>query len=286
MNILSDLGRIPDSVYFRATKTLEIIQVILLNKLGKEKYKDMKGFDYSKDVIVVGGDRDYRYRFMTRDDIINNFINLDGSKIKIAGWHYGVKYNICRPTNKPVAILRVTNRMSGIKSQYKNSLLVFNVINNRVDISNYYPIKSKGELKLFRITHRVNSLPDLDSAKRQLKEKRTIIEMTKQRQELETKTYRNPMLEKKEEDAILGAPYTVVAVLLRRNQLGKSVRAGFRIKRIKDNIEKDCNFNSVKKMCLNKEINNITIVHIEETGKEHFRGVGIKIENLPTKYIT
>lgn len=285
MNILSDLGKIPDGMYFKATKTLEIIQVILLNKLGKEKYKDVKGFDYSKDVIVVGGDRDYRNKFLTRDDIINNFINLDGSRIKIAGWHYGVKYNVCRPTSKPVAVLRVPNRMCGIKSKYKDSLLVFNISNDRVDTSRFYPINNRAELRLFKITHRVNSLPDLKSAKKQIRERNAVIEMTKQREELENKTYRNPILEKKEEDVILGAPYTVIGVLLKRNQLGKSVRVGFRIKRKKDGIEKDCNFTNVKKMCINKELDNVTIVHVAETGKEHFRGVGIKIENLPSKYI-
>lgn len=285
MNILSDLGKIPDGMYFKATKTLEIIQVILLNKLGKEKYKDVKGFDYSKDVIVVGGDRDYRNKFLTRDDIINNFINLDGSRIKIAGWHYGVKYNVCRPTSKPVAVLRVPNRMCGIKSKYRDSLLVFNISNDRVDTSRFYPINNKAELRLFKITHRVNSLPDLKSAKKQIRERNAVIEMTKQREELENKTYRNPILEKKEEDVILGAPYTVIGVLLKRNQLGKSVRVGFRIKRKKDGIEKDCNFTNVKKMCINKELDNVTIVHVAETGKEHFRGVGIKIENLPSKYI-
>ena len=285
MNILSDLGKIPDGMYFKATKTLEIIQVILLNKLGKEKYKDVKGFDYSKDVIVVGGDRDYRNKFLTRDDIINNFINLDGSRIKIAGWHYGVKYNVCRPTSKPVAVLRVPNRMCGIKSKYKDSLLVFNITNDRVDTSRFYPINNRAELRLFKITHRVNSLPDLKSAKKQIRERNAVIEMTKQREELENKTYRNPILEKKEEDVILGAPYTVIGVLLKRNQLGKSVRVGFRIKRKKDGIEKDCNFTNVKKMCINKELDNVTIVHVAETGKEHFRGVGIKIENLPSKYI-
>ena len=285
MNILSDLGKIPDGMYFKATKTLEIIQVILLNKLGKEKYKDVKGFDYSKDVIVVGGDRDYRNKFLTRDDIINNFINLDGSRIKIAGWHYGVKYNVCRPTSKPVAVLRVPNRMCGVKSKYKDSLLVFNISNDRVDTSRFYPINNRAELRLFKITHRVNSLPDLKSAKKQIRERNAVIEMTKQREELENKTYRNPILEKKEEDVILGAPYTVIGVLLKRNQLGKSVRVGFRIKRKKDGIEKDCNFTNVKKMCINKELDNVTIVHVAETGKEHFRGVGIKIENLPSKYI-
>lgn len=285
MNILSDLGKIPDGMYFKATKTLEIIQVILLNKLGKEKYKDVKGFDYSKDVIVVGGDRDYRNKFLTRDDIINNFINLDGSRIKIAGWHYGVKYNVCRPTSKPVAVLRVPNRMCGIKSKYRDSLLVFNISNDRVDTSRFYPINNRAELRLFKITHRVNSLPDLKSAKKQIRERNAVIEMTKQREELENKTYRNPMLEKKEEDVILGAPYTVIGVLLKRNQLGKSVRVGFRIKRKKDGIEKDCNFTNVKKMCINKELDNVTMVHVAETGKEHFRGVGIKIENLPSKYI-
>lgn len=285
MNILSDLGKIPDGMYFKATKTLEIIQVILLNKLGKEKYKDVKGFDYSKDVIVVGGDRDYRNKFLTRDDIINNFINLDGSRIKIAGWHYGVKYNVCRPTSKLVAVLRVPNRMCGIKSRYKDSLLVFNITNDRVDTSRFYPINNKAELRLFKITHRVNSLPDLKSAKKQIRERNAVIEMTKQREELENKTYRNPILEKKEEDVILGAPYTVIGVLLKRNQLGKSIRVGFRIKRKKDGIEKDCNFTNVKKMCINKELDNVTIVHVAETGKEHFRGVGIKIENLPSKYI-
>ena len=285
MNILSDLGKIPDGMYFKATKTLEIIQVILLNKLGKEKYKDVKGFDYSKDVIVVGGDRDYRNKFLTRDDIINNFINLDGSRIKIAGWHYGVKYNVCRPTSKPVAVLRVPNRMCGIKSKYRDSLLVFNISNDRVDTSRFYPINNRAELRLFKITHRVNSLPDLKSAKKQIRERNAVIEMTKQREELENKTYRNPILEKKEEDVILGAPYTVIGVLLKRNQLGKSIRVGFRIKRKKDGIEKDCNFTNVKKMCINKELDNVTIVHVAETGKEHFRGVGIKIENLPSKYI-
>lgn len=285
MNILSDLGKIPDGMYFKATKTLEIIQVILLNKIGKEKYKDVKGFDYSKDVIVVGGDRDYKNKFLTRDDIINNFINLDGSRIKIAGWHYGVKYNVCRPTSKPVAVLRVPNRMCGIKSKYKDSLLVFNISNDRVDTSRFYPINNRAELRLFKITHRVNSLPDLKSAKKQIRERNAVIEMTKQREELENKTYRNPILEKKEEDVILGAPYTVIGVLLKRNQLGKSVRVGFRIKRKKDGIEKDCNFTNVKKMCINKELDNVTIVHVTETGKEHFRGVGIKIENLPSKYI-
>lgn len=285
MNILSDLGKIPDGMYFKATKTLEIIQVILLNKLGKEKYKDVKGFDYSKDVIVVGGDRDYRNKFLTRDDIINNFINLDGSRIKIAGWHYGVKYNVCRPTSKPVAVLRVPNRMCGIKSKYRDSLLVFNISNDRVDTSRFYPINNRAELRLFKITHRVNSLPDLKSAKKQIRERNAVIEMTKQREELENKTYRNPILEKKEEDVILRAPYTVIGVLLKRNQLGKSVRVGFRIKRKKDGIEKDCNFTNVKKMCINKELDNVTIVHVAETGKEHFRGVGIKIENLPSKYI-
>jgi hypothetical protein len=285
VNILSDLGKIPDGMYFKATKTLEIIQVILLNKLGKEKYKDVKGFDYSKDVIVVGGDRDYRNKFLTRDDIINNFINLDGSRIKIAGWHYGVKYNVCRPTSKPVAVLRVPNRMCGVKSKYKDSLLVFNISNDRVDTSRFYPINNRAELRLFKITHRVNSLPDLKSAKKQIRERNAVIEMTKQREELENKTYRNPILEKKEEDVILGAPYTVIGVLLKRNQLGKSVRVGFRIKRKKDGIEKDCNFTNVKKMCINKELDNVTIVHVAETGKEHFRGVGIKIENLPSKYI-
>lgn len=285
MNIISDLGKVPDGMYFKATKTLEIIQVILLNKLGKEKYKDVKGFDYSKDVIVVGGDRDYRNKFLTRDDIINNFINLDGSRIKIAGWHYGVKYNVCRPTSKPVAVLRVPNRMCGIKSKYRDSLLVFNISNDRVDTSRFYPINNRAELRLFKITHRVNSLPDLKSAKKQIRERNAIIEMTKQREELENKTYRNPILEKKEEDVILGAPYTVIGVLLKRNQLGKSVRVGFRIKRKKDGIEKDCNFTNVKKMCINKELDNVTIVHVAETGKEHFRGVGIKIENLPSKYI-
>ena len=285
MNILSDLGKIPDGMYFKATKTLEIIQVILLNKLGKEKYKDVKGFDYSKDVIVVGGDRDYRNKFLTRDDIINNFINLDGSRIKIAGWHYGVKYNVCRPTSKPVAVLRVPNRMCGIKSKYRDSLLVFNISNDRVDTSRFYPINNRAELRLFKITHRVNSLPDLKSANKQIRERNAVIEMTKQREELENKTYRNPILEKKEEDVILGAPYTVIGVLLKRNQLGKSIRVGFRIKRKKDGIEKDCNFTNVKKMCINKELDNVTIVHVAETGKEHFRGVGIKIENLPSKYI-
>jgi hypothetical protein len=285
VNILSDLGKIPDGMYFKATKTLEIIQVILLNKLGKEKYKDVKGFDYSKDVIVVGGDRDYRNKFLTRDDIINNFINLDGSRIKIAGWHYGVKYNVCRPTSKPVAVLRVPNRMCGIKSKYRDSLLVFNISNDRVDTSRFYPINNRAELRLFKITHRVNSLPDLKSAKKQIRERNAVIEMTKQREELENKTYRNPILEKKEEDVILGAPYTVIGVLLKRNQLGKSVRVGFRIKRKKDGVEKDCNFTNVKKMCINKELDNVTIVHVAETGKEHFRGVGIKIENLPSKYI-
>ena len=102
---------------------------------------------------------------------------------------------------------------------------------------------------------------------------------------MDNKTYRNPLLEKKEEDVILGAPYTVICSLLKRNNVGKSIKVGFRVKRKKDGVERDCNFVNVKKMCISREIDNITIVHVEETGKEHFRGVGIKIENLPTKYI-
>ena len=285
MNILNDLSKIPDAMYFKAIKTLEIIQVVLLNKESKKKYKNRKDFNNEKDIIVVAGDKDYINRFFSRDDIVKNFTNLNGTKIKLGGWHYNTKYNLCRLVNKPVAILKVPNRLSGIKSKYRSSLFVFNINNDKIDIGRYYVVKNKGGLKLFRITHKVVSKPNIEEVKKQLKERATIIDMTKERIEMENKTYRNPLLEKKEEDVILGAPYTVICSLLKRNNVGKSIKVGFRVKRKKDGVERDCNFVNVKKMCISREIDNITIVHMEDTGKEHFRGVGIKIENLPTKYV-
>ena len=99
MNILNDLAKIPDGMYFKAIKTLEIIQVVLLNKESKKKYKDRKDFNNEKDIIVVAGDKDYINRFFSRDDIVKNFTNLNGTKIKLGGWHYNTKYKAAMSEN-------------------------------------------------------------------------------------------------------------------------------------------------------------------------------------------
>lgn len=278
-----DLASIPEHLFYRGVKNREIVQVSILTDIEEEGYKQ-QGLQ-TNEIMVVGGEKQLKGKFLSRDSLVRNFRNLDGSKIRLLGWHYKTKYNVYREVNVPVALIRIPNKYLGIDSKTKNSLLVFQVNNGKVDRRNYYVVNSIGAYKLFRSSHVVLEEPNKKIAIREMEQAKKVRAITEEREKLDTITYRNPLIEKKEVDTLPNAPYTVVALLLKRNTVGNSVKVGYRVKRKSDGVEKDCNFNSVKTMCVAKEIDNLTIAQMNGTGKEYFRGIGIRIENLPTKYV-
>ena len=277
-----DTSKMPDSIFYKAVRNKDIIKCRILSDKEQLNYKDTPNFDKSKEILASNVNGKF---FISRDDLVNTYRNLDGSKIKLNGWHYKTVYTLYRDINDDLYVLKLPSKLLKLNNRLKYCLLVFNVINNSIDHSKYTVVSTEKDLRLFRKTVVMLSKPNFKLAKQEIKNRTKIADMMSDREEYENKTYRNPLLEKKDTDVLVGAPYTVVMTLLRKNNVGKSVRVGYRVKRKKDNVERDCNFDSVKKMCINKEIDNLTIAIMQDTGKEYFRGVGIKVENLPNKYV-
>lgn len=317
-----DVSILPDSLFYKALNNKDIIKCKILTDKEQAEFREKVNLSYDKEILAKGIKG---FQFMSRDELTKWYRNLDGSVIKLSGWHYNTIYTLCRDIKEDVAVVRIPTRRLNIKSRFKYCLLVFNVKDKAIDKSKFKVVHTVDDLILFRKTISLVSKPNLRLAKQEIKAIKANLN-TGQPNVLETtiadikeptvsvvnsepnintnNTSTNSIgkvpnsinsinnrvpqvrpMQSKDDASLANAPYTVTMVLFRKNSIGKDVRVGYRVKRKKDGIEKDLNLNLVKKFCVNRYIDNMTIALRQETGNEYFRGVGISLESLPSKYV-
>lgn len=316
-----DVSILPDSIFYKALRHKDIIKCKILTDKEQEEYIEKANISRDKEILAKGI---RGFQFLSRDELTKGYRNLDGSVIKLSGWHYNTIYTLCRDIKEDVAVVRIPTRRLKIKSRLKYCLLVFNVKDKVIDKSKFKVVSTVDDLILFRKTISLVSKPNLRLARQEIKAmksnlntgqsnglktgvndiKEPYVNVVNSAHNINTSNTINnsigkvPSIDsidnraslvrpmKSNDDASLAnAPYTVTMVLFRKNNIGKDVRVGYRVKRKKDGIEKDLNLNLIKKFCINRYIDNMTIAVRQETGNEYFRGVGISLESLPSKYV-
>ena len=100
-----------------------------------------------------------------------------------------------------------------------------------------------------------------------------------ERKESLNKKVWSPKTQQVQQDELSKAPYEAVGRALNR----AGVQIGFIIRDKRTSKIDVYNLQQVKRLCVDKKVCNLTIVYMQDTGKEHFRGVGIKVANLPSK---
>lgn len=277
-----ELMKLPDSMFSDLVKDKDIIKVTLLNRNDKKALRLQNPNYNGDDVLISSGER--LNQLMSRDELLGKYRNTNGKKIRLAGWHYHKPYTVFRMTSEPVKVLRIPKRskysvtLNG-RDLPKPSLVICKVINNQIDKRNPIVLSKPEDIREFRKMYKIVGLADIVKARNDAHERRMISQIQVERQENNNRKVWSPKTQQVKQDELMKAPYEVVGRAL--NMRGTLI--GFIIKDKRATKVDVYNLGQVQRMCIDKKISNLTVAVMQDTGKTYFRGVGIKIENLPSR---
>lgn len=277
-----ELMRLPDSMFSDLVKQKDIIKVTLLNRNDKKALRAQNPNYNGADVLISSGER--MNQLMSRDELLNNYRNTNGKKIRLTGWHYHKQYTVAKLTKEPVKVLRIPKRSKHVvtlngRDLPKPSLVVCKVVNNQIDKRNPTVLCKPEDIREFRKMYKISQLADIVKARNDAHERKMISQIQVERQEAINKQVWSPKTQQAQQDELMRAPYEVVGRAL--NMRGSLI--GFIIKDRKTGKMDVYNLNQVQRLCVDKKLSNLTVAVMQNTGKTYFRGVGIKIENLPSR---
>lgn len=277
-----ELMQLPDSMFSDFVKQRDIIKVTLLNRNDKKALREQNPNYNGNDVLISSGER--TNQLMSRDELLANYINTNGKKIRLTGWHYHKQYTVARLTKEYVKVLKIPRRSKHMitlngRDLPKPSLVVCKVINNQIDKRNPMVLARPEDIRDFRKMYKLSHLADIVKAKSDAHERKMINQIQVERKESLNKKVWSPKTQQAQQDELMKAPYEVVGRAL--NVKGSLI--GFIIRDKKTGKVDVYNLNQVQRLCIDKKMSNLTVAVMQETGRTYFRGVGIKIENLPSK---
>ena len=292
-----DIRKLPETMYSDVVKVREIVKYKLLNNAAKKEIKDsIPSYDGVSDVILYDGNS--ILGFTNRLELIKNYVRVkDGKPIKISRLHYNKLYIAMRGANETYKLLKIPKRAKyGVSIDGKdigsNCFVLLRVVDGQMDLSRPKIIRGMDEVYAFRTQYSVVKLADLAKAKGKTYEIRQIKQIQAKREEVANTKVWSPKEADKVEDELVKAPYVAIYRIVAKNaRTGKYQPYGFILRDTRINSGTGMGFNpesdvaknltSIKEMCMQKSIKNVTVATMQETNKIYFRGVGIKLDNLP-----
>ncbi len=293
-----DIRKLPETMYNDAVKVREVVKYKLLDSAAKRELKaSIPSYDGVGDVVLYSNNQ--ILGFTNRLNLVNNYVRVrDGGRIKITGLHYNKMYIAMRSSNEPYKVLKIPKGAKyGVTINGHNidgsCFILLRVVNGQVDINRPQVIKGMDAVYEFRTQFSITSLANYSKAKGRTYELKQIKKIQSERTDLANKKIWSPKDANKIVDDLVKAPYVATYRIMAKNlRTGKYVPYGFILRdtRINNDVE-NTKFNvktdvakklsDIKQLCTEKQIRNITVATMTETSKIYFRGVGIKIENLP-----
>lgn len=258
--------------------------VILVNQIcecmmiNKDMKKRMGIPDGTKDVIIKS--KIDKKKLISRVELQKNFRDVHGKSLKIHRMKYNKKYVVVSKLNEiPMKSFYVQGNKIKIiykENKIKNGSYIVCGLNENgnIDKSNIRILPKSIFEKMFKLVQRAN-LNNIKQEVMQLHQLKKIdIQNTKAINE-------KPWRPEPKKDEVIQNNKIQTQVIKRIMKNGKIV--GFII--LENGNQVRINLLKARELCRNNMIKNITIVKHESTGKEFFRGVGIKLENIPVEYI-
>ena len=291
-----DIRKLPETMYSDVVKVREIVKYKLLDNAAKNEIKaNIPSYDGVSDVILYDGNS--ILGFTNRLELVRNYVRVkDGKPIKISGLHYNKLYIAMRGANEPYKLLKIPKRAKyGVSINGKdigaNCFVLLKVVDGKMDLSRPKIIRGMDEVYAFRTQYSVVKLADLAKAKGKTYEIRQIKQIQAKREEVANTKVWSPKEADKVADELVKAPYVATyRIVAKNNRTGKYQPYGFILRDTRINSNTSTGFNpqsdvaknltSVKEMCMQKSIKNVTVATMQETNKIYFRGVGIKLDNL------
>lgn len=277
-----ELMQLPDSMFSDFVKQKDIIRVTLLNRNDKKVLREQNPNYNGNDVLISSGER--LNQLMSRDELLANYKNTNGQRIRLTGWHYHKQYTVLRETKECVKVLKIPKRSRHVVTLNgtdlpKPSLVVCRVVNNQIDKRNPMILNKPEDIRNFRKMYKIINLANIVKARSDAHERKMINQIQVERKESLNKKVWSPRTQQVQQDELIKAPYEVMGRALNV----RGVLIGFIVKDKRIGKVDVFNLNQVQRLCIDKKITNLTVAVMQETGKTYFRGVGIKIENLPSK---
>jgi len=280
-----DVERLPVSMYSDVVRVREIISYKILDDVEQRAFKDKPNYQNNMDIAIYENGR--IKNIITREQLVKQYKRLNGTRIRMIGLHYHKMYNAVCSVNKEYKLLKIPK-----KSRYSvtiagnkvpaGCLVLFSVNENGINYNDKTIIQTIEDVHNFRAQFKVVQQPDLYSARNHVNDLAEVQTVQKEIESADARQVWSPKDRDNVKDELSGAQLIATHRIMRlADTSGKRVPAGYVLKDIKTGESKACTFMQVKQECMKKNIKNLTIVAREDTKKVYFRGVGIKIENLP-----
>ena len=300
-----ELREIPKRMLYEVTRVRQIVRFRMLTDSEQTAYK----CDVYADIAILDMSGRRILKFISRKELVRDYRTAFGKKIRLIGLHYRKTYLAVQGDNRTLYATKVkgSHTLTGRgRAVPRDTLVVFSMAGDAIDYGSleFYTGRT-GEMlfkKQYHIVGRVKgavntSVQPAQSVKpaaspvisvytgehEELDEIRALQE---ERSRVESAKVWSPT-DSKEEDELKTAPYVVMYKLLRG---GKSL-VGFIVRDTRLNPDessltlgkgdKPVNLSMAKELCISKQIRNMTIGVRKENNKVFFRGVGIRLENVP-----
>lgn len=300
-----ELREIPKRMLYEVTRVRQVVRFRMLTDAEQIAYK----CDVYTDIAILDVSGRRILKFISRKELVRDYRTALGKKIRLIGLHYRKSYLAVQEDNRTLYATKVKgNHTLTVRGRAvpRDTLIVFSLAGDAIDYNSleFYTGRT-GEMlfkKQYHVVGRMkgavnNTVPSTQSVKPAVSpvisvytgergELDEIRALQEERSRVEGAKVWSPT-DSREEDELKTAPYVVVYKLLRG---GKSL-VGFIVRDTRINPDessltlgkgdKPVNLGMAKELCISKQIRNMTIGVRKENNKVFFRGVGIRLENVP-----
>lgn len=304
-----ELREIPRRMLYEVTRVRQVVRFRMLTDAEQVAYK----CDVYTDIAILDVSGRRILKFISRKELVRDYRTALGKKIRLIGLHYRKTYLAVQEDNRTLYATKVKgNHVVTVRGRAvpRDTLIVFSLAGDAIDYGSleFYTGRT-GEMlfkKQYHIVGRVRGAEAMRSGKPvkptpsvtptgapvisvytgERGEIDEIRALQEERSRVESAKVWSPT-DSKEEDELKTAPYVVMYKLLRG---GKSL-VGFIVRDTRLNPDessltlgkgdKPVNLSMAKELCISKQIRNMTIGVRKENNKVFFRGVGIRLENVP-----
>lgn len=284
-----ELREIPKRMLYEVTRVRQVVRFRMLTDAEQIAYK----CDVYTDIALLDVSGRRLLKFISRKELVRDYRTALGKKIRLIGLHYRKTYLAVQEDNRTLYATKVKgNHVLTVRGRAvpRDTLIVFSLAGDTIDYGSleFYTGRT-GEMlfkKQYHVVGRVRGAPVISVYTGERGELDEIRALQEERSRVESAKVWSPT-DSKEEDELKTAPYVVVYKLLRG---GKSL-VGFIVRDTRLNPDessltlgkgdKPVNLSMAKELCISKQIRNMTIGVRKENNKVFFRGVGIRLENVP-----
>lgn len=300
-----ELREIPKRMLYEVTRVRQVVRFRMLTDSEQTAYK----CDVYTDIAILDVSGRRILKFISRKELVREYRTAFGKKIRLIGLHYRKTYLAVQEDNRTLYATKVKgNHVLTVRGRAvpRDTLIVFSLAGDAIDYNSlefytgrtgemlfkkqYHVVgRVKGEARVnrpVRATTEEVSKPAISVYTGERGELDEIRALQEERSRVESAKVWSPT-DSKEEDELKTAPYVVMYKLLRG---GKSL-VGFIVRDTRLNPDessltlgkgdKPVNLSMAKELCISKQIRNMTIGVRKENNKVFFRGVGIRLENVP-----